>query len=197
MKSKFILFGLAGALAVSTVQAQDHLGPDHSLTLAPADPASSASGGATDDEQAKEAELAKKLQNPVANLISVPIQNNWDFGIGPANAMRYTANIQPVIPFTLTKDWNLITRTILPVIYAESPVVGGRPRGEGETIAALVEHGAPAWWCDFWAKAKPPDNCNQSVRAFERRPKPLPLPGGEGWGGQLLQPDLNAKAGNL
>jgi hypothetical protein len=43
-------------------------------------------------------ELAQKLQNPVANLISVPIQNNWDFGIGPADAMRYTVNVQPVIP---------------------------------------------------------------------------------------------------
>ena len=72
-----------------------------------------------------EAELAKKLQNPIANLISVPIQNNWDFGIGSANAMRYTLNVQPVIPFSLTRDWNLITRTIVPIIYAESPVEGG------------------------------------------------------------------------
>lgn len=71
------------------------------------------------------AELAKKLQNPIASLISVPIQNNWDFGIGPANAMRYTVNVQPVIPFSLSEDWNVITRTIVPVIYAESPVAGG------------------------------------------------------------------------
>jgi hypothetical protein len=75
------------------------------------------------------AELAKKLQNPVASLISVPLQSNWDFGIGSANAMRYTLNVQPVIPFSLTKDWNLITRTILPVIYAESPVEGGDSAG--------------------------------------------------------------------
>jgi hypothetical protein len=61
----------------------------------------------------------------VADLISVPIQNNWDFGIGPANAMRYTVNIQPVIPISLTHTWNVITRTITPVIYAESPVEGG------------------------------------------------------------------------
>lgn len=71
------------------------------------------------------AELAKKLQNPVANLISVPIQNNWDFGIGKEDAMRYTANVQPVIPFSVSSNWNLITRTILPVIYAEAPVKGG------------------------------------------------------------------------
>src|SRR6266571_3397345 len=76
------------------------------------------------DDKAAAAELAKKLANPVASLISVPIQNNWDFGIGSANAMRYTANIQPVIPFSLGGDWNLITRTIVPVIYAEGTTPG-------------------------------------------------------------------------
>ncbi|MDA8239339.1 MAG: hypothetical protein M0Z67_03085 [Nitrospiraceae bacterium] len=78
-----------------------------------------------DGEKDKTYELQKKLENPVANMISVPFQNNWDFGIGPANAMRYTLNVQPVIPFELSKDWNLITRTIVPYIYAESPVEGG------------------------------------------------------------------------
>ena len=75
---------------------------------------------AATDTKAQEAELAKKLQNPVAALISVPIQNNWDFGIGPADAMKYTANIQPVVPLSISKDWNLIIRTIMPVIYAEA-----------------------------------------------------------------------------
>lgn len=55
-----------------------------------------------------EEELAKKLQNPVASLISVPLQNNFDFGIGPDDGFRYTLNIQPVIPFSLTPEWNLI-----------------------------------------------------------------------------------------
>jgi hypothetical protein len=87
--------------------------------------------------QAAQAELAKKLNNPVAALISVPVQNNWDFGIGPANAMRYTANIQPVIPVTLTKDWDLIVRTILPVIYAESPVGGSSTSGLGDVTQSF------------------------------------------------------------
>jgi hypothetical protein len=93
---------------------------------------------AATDDKAATAELAKKLANPVASLISVPIQNNWDFGIGPANAMRYTANIQPVIPFSLNEDWNLITRTILPVIYAESPVQGGSDKsGLGDLVQSF------------------------------------------------------------
>ena len=84
--------------------------------------ATAANGVGAADEAA---ELAKKLQNPVASLISVPLQSNWDFGIGSANAMRYTLNVQPVIPFSLNAEWNLITRTIIPIIHAESPVAGG------------------------------------------------------------------------
>ena len=98
-------------------------------------------------------DLAKKLQNPIADLISVPLQSNFDFGggfdlpsgrssrllqrvlpPGPARAasrvlsfalrdepdrdqaFRYTLNVQPVIPFSLTRDWNVISRTILPVL---------------------------------------------------------------------------------
>ncbi len=85
--------------------------------------------GAKEGAADEAAELAKKLANPVASLISVPMQNNWDFGIGSANAMRYTLNVQPVIPFSLTQEWNLITRTIVPIIYAESPVAGGENSG--------------------------------------------------------------------
>ena len=107
---------------------QDRRGWDRFHLLAAAEPSPGGGGGsgaAPSDGQANAAELAKKLQNPIADLISVPFQNNWDFGIGPADAMRYTVNIQPVIPVSLTTEWNLIIRTIMPVIYAESPVPGG------------------------------------------------------------------------
>jgi len=70
------------------------------------------------DAAPQKGELAMKTQNPVADLISVPSQNNWDFDIGPAGAMLFTGNIQPVIPISLNTHWNLITRTIVPVIYA-------------------------------------------------------------------------------
>jgi hypothetical protein len=111
---------VSAMLAVSS-PAQDISSKVQPLSIAPTTDTSAAA----DDQAQQEADLAKKLQNPVAALISVPIQNNWDFGIGPAHAMKYTANIQPVVPLSISDDWNLIIRTILPVIYAESPVKGG------------------------------------------------------------------------
>jgi hypothetical protein len=60
--------------------------------------------------------LAKETQNPVANLISVPFQNNFNFGAGSKDKMVWNLNVQPVIPISITEDWNLITRTIMPII---------------------------------------------------------------------------------
>lgn len=62
-------------------------------------------------------DLAKKAQNPIASLISVPLQNNTNFGIGPHKRTQNVLNIQPVIPFNLNKNWLLVTRWILPVVY--------------------------------------------------------------------------------
>ena len=71
------------------------------------------------------ADLAKKLQNPVASLISFPLQSNFDFRIGPSDdGWRYTLNIQPVIPISIGSDWNLIVRTIIPYIHQEDVFKG-------------------------------------------------------------------------
>ena len=83
-----------------------------------------AAGGAS-AQQDQAAELAKKAQNPVADLMIMPLQYNIDFGIGPADASQQTLKFMPVIPFSLGPEWNLITRTIIPWIDAESPVEGG------------------------------------------------------------------------
>lgn len=94
--------------------------------------------GANYDVANQHADLAQKLQNPVAAIINLPIENNWDFGIGNARAMTYTANFKPVIPFSLNKEWNLITRTLVPVVYAESPDEGGPSKTGLGDIKATV-----------------------------------------------------------
>ncbi len=72
------------------------------------------------DGDVDEADLARAVQNPVADLISLPLQNNTNFGVGTLNNAQNVLNIQPVIPFGLGEDWNMITRTIVPVIYQPS-----------------------------------------------------------------------------
>jgi len=67
-----------------------------------------------------ETDLAKKTQNPVADLISVPLQSNFNFGAGSKDKMIYILNVQPVIPMKIAEDWNLITRVIMPIINQPS-----------------------------------------------------------------------------
>jgi len=75
-------------------------------------------------QAADEDELRKAAQNPVASMISVPFQNNILFGVGPDNDTVNVLNIQPVIPFRLNEEWNLITRTIAPLLYVPDLVSG-------------------------------------------------------------------------
>jgi len=85
---------------------------------------SPASAALTDEE------LAKLAQNPVANLISVPFQNNINFNVGPQNETQNVLNIQPVIPVELNPEWNLITRTIIPII-SQAPLTPFQERENG------------------------------------------------------------------
>jgi hypothetical protein len=73
-----------------------------------------AGGSALGQEAGTEAEhaLAMKLQNPAASLISVPFQSNFEWGGGPSEGFKYTLNFQPVIPISITENWNLTTSSM-------------------------------------------------------------------------------------
>lgn len=83
--------------------------------------------------------LAKQLANPVASLISVPLQLNWDGDIGHADdGDRTQLNIQPVIPVSLNSKWNLISRTIVPVVRQSDIFPGaGSQTGLGDTVQSF------------------------------------------------------------
>lgn len=93
-------------------------------------------------------DLARAVQNPVASMISVPFQANTDFDFGPEKGTNTVMNIQPVLPFKLNDDWNLITRTIIPVI--SQPRLGpgmGRKTGIGDTsFSSFFSPAKPGKW---------------------------------------------------
>src|SRR5271155_4552144 len=93
-------------------------------------------GKAQAKPQAEEAEagsaaaaeaLQKATQNPVASLISVPVQDNANFGVEPGYRNQNVLNLQPVIPIGISKDWNLIVRWIMPIVYQPIPNAPGTP----------------------------------------------------------------------
>lgn len=108
---------------------------------------SAAPDASVDAESASE--VAKKLQNPIGDLINVPFQSNTNFDVGPHNGTQEILNIQPVIPIHITPDWNIITRTILPLIWQPSfQPARSVPFGWGPiTFSAFL---APSKFVDGW-----------------------------------------------
>lgn len=104
-----------------------------------------------EDPKADAAELAKKLANPIASLISLPFQNNLDIGIGDNLGSRNTLNIQPVVPLSITDNINLITRVILPVISQHNiSGTGNSETGLGDAVVSAflspsVSKGGLTW----------------------------------------------------
>jgi hypothetical protein len=76
------------------------------------------------------ADLAKKLANPISDLVSVPFQFNWDEGVGPTDGLRFMMYAQPVVPMSVSDKWNLVGRFVLPLVFSQPPLVEG-----GETQA--------------------------------------------------------------
>ncbi len=105
------------------------------LTAVPQIALAAEGDGIIDPGEDEIAELAKATQNPISSLISLPLQNNTDFNFGPNNKTRNVLNIQPVWPISLNDDWNLITRTIVPLISQPGLFPGqSRETGLGDTV---------------------------------------------------------------
>jgi opacity protein-like surface antigen len=94
-------------------------------------------------------DLAKKSQNPIADLVSVPFQSNTNFNAGPFNRTQEVLNIQPVVPLHINADWNLISRTIMPVISQPSPIFDSNTNGIGDITQEFFfspTHPGPLIW---------------------------------------------------
>ena len=105
-------------------------------------------------------ELAKHTQNPVASLISVPLQGNWDFGIGDRDATATLLNIQPVMPFAVTPSTNVILRIIMPMT-SQPATDGTRINGLGDIVATAFF--SPASRAAS-SGASAPSSCSRSRR---------------------------------
>src|SRR5215831_17100875 len=90
-------------------------------------------------QPSEDEDLAKKSQNPIADLVSVPFQSNTNFNAGPFNRTQEVLNIQPVVPLHISADWNLIARTIVPVISQPDPKLDSNTNGIGDITEELKE----------------------------------------------------------
>jgi len=116
----FIVAVLVGLVALSTLQPL--AAQDNSASAKPAStPTQAEPSEKRDVSAAAEEQLEKAVQNPVASLISVPLQNNTNFALGSFNRTQDVLNIQPVIPFKVSENWMVISRIVQPIIWQPYP----------------------------------------------------------------------------
>lgn len=93
--------------------------------------------------------LAQQSQNPIADLVSVPFQSNTNFNVGPFGRTQEILNVQPVVPMHISADWNMISRTIIPVVSQPNPIFDSNTNGIGDITQSLffspVHSGALIW----------------------------------------------------
>ena len=116
--SRFTLLLALLAIFCSFISAQTVIKGDGGV---PADSNASQASATLENPSSGGGDLQKAVQNPVASLISVPIQNNSNFGVGPFDRTQNVLNIKPVVPISAGKNWNLIIRWIAPVIWQPAP----------------------------------------------------------------------------
>ena len=150
---------------------------------------------AAESPKDEETELAKKLNNPISDLISVPFQANEDFNIGPTNhGYRFLLNIQPVVPIFLGNDWTMIVRTIVPVIsqhdvyYQPVPRFPGLPDSTLDKIPPALQKSAQDLARKLYNQEvrnnpqnRSQDGLGDATQSFFLSPK-KPGPGGIIWG---------------
>jgi opacity protein-like surface antigen len=108
-----------------------------------------AASGPSSPEAHDDDALATASQNPVANMISLPFQNNANFHAGPFNRTQDILNIQPVIPMPLNSEWIVISRTIIPLMSQPDPVFDSNTNGIGDITEELFlspAHPGPLIW---------------------------------------------------
>ena len=138
-KNIFIAFFVIPAFTIAIIMA--------TTSVVPAQSTADGDGIIEPGEDPTE-ELAKASQNPIANMISLPFQNNTNFNVGPKEKTQNVLNIQPVWPISLNEEWNLITRTIIPVISQPEFFPGqDRENGLGDiNFTAFFSPAEPGKW---------------------------------------------------
>lgn len=138
---RFLPVLIAILVALSLLPAGTAAHAQSAAASAPPGPSSLAAA-----EAESETDLAKKLQNPIGDLYSVPFQSNTNFNTGPHKGTQEILNIQPVLPIHISEDWNIITRTILPLIWQPSLQPAQTvPFGTGPTsFSAFLSPSQPA-----------------------------------------------------